>query len=81
VKKNQRFARASLDVVQPDAVDVEEPAGSRIFTLRFLRKMTIDQSHCGQRSDRNRRSQNVGRRLCVTTSDRDGGTQASNRAG
>jgi hypothetical protein len=56
VNKNQRFARASLDVVQPNAIDVEEPAGSRIVTLRFLRKMTIDQSHCGQCSDRDRRS-------------------------
>lgn len=56
VKKNQRLARAPLDVVQPNAVDVEEAAGSRIVTLGFVRKMTIDQSHCGQRSDRHRRS-------------------------
>src|SRR4249920_4025780 len=52
VKKNQRFARAPLNVVQPNAVDVEESAGRRIVTLRFLRKMTSDQGHRGQRSDR-----------------------------
>jgi hypothetical protein len=60
VKKNQRLAGAPLNVVQPKAVDVEEAAGSRIVTLRFLRKMTIDQSHCGQRSSHARRSYREG---------------------
>jgi hypothetical protein len=67
--------------VQPNAVDVEEAAGGRIVTLRFLRKMTIDQGHCGQGSDRNCRSYREGRRLYVATLDWDGKTQASNSMG
>ena len=81
VKKNQRFARAPLDVVEPNAVDVEETAGGRIVTLRFLRKMAIDQRHRDQRSNSDRRRHDEGRRLCVAASDWEDGTQASNRAG
>jgi hypothetical protein len=43
--------------------------------------MTSDQGHRGQRSDRNCRSYREGRRPCVATLNRDGRTQASNRAG
>ena len=80
VKKNQRFAGAPLHIVQPNAVDVEEAAGGRIFTLRFLSEMTIDERRLRPTLRSQPPKPNVRRRLCVAKSDRDGGTRASNRA-
>lgn len=42
VQKNQRVTRASLNVVKPNTVDIQEAAGRRIVMFGFLRKMTID---------------------------------------
>jgi hypothetical protein len=36
VEKNERLTQAPFNVVEPNAVDVEEAAGSGIVTLRFL---------------------------------------------
>jgi hypothetical protein len=54
MKKNQRFAFATFNVMKPNAIYLEEAARRRIVMLRFLREMTIDQGDRGQRSNRNR---------------------------
>jgi hypothetical protein len=63
MKKNERFARASLNIVKPNAVDVEEATGRRIVTRRFLRKMLVHEGNCGQSSYRHRRGFQVKGRL------------------
>jgi hypothetical protein len=54
MKKNQWFAFAAFNVMEPNAVYLEEATGGRIVMLRFFREMTIDQGDRGQRSNRNR---------------------------
>jgi len=81
VQKDQRLAGPPFDIVKPNSIHMEEAAGSRIVALRLLGKMTVDQRHRGQGSDRNRRSHRKGRRPFGATSSRDGGTQASDGIG
>ncbi len=42
MQQNQGFARAPLNVMEPNATYIEEASGRWIVTLRLLCKMTID---------------------------------------
>jgi hypothetical protein len=47
MQEDQRDARTSFNVVEPNAILLEELTGGRIILLRLLRKMTVDK--CSRR--------------------------------
>ena len=54
VEQNHRVACAALDIMQPDAVDLQKATGRRIVALGFLRKISIGQGHRSQSSNHRR---------------------------
>ena len=59
VQQNDRFARASIDIVKPDAVYIYKPACRWIFALRLLRERAVHQRSYAQRRDGSRDRQRV----------------------
>jgi len=54
VEKNHRVACPALDIMQPDAVNLQKTTGRRVVALGFVRKISIDQGHCSQSSNHSR---------------------------
>jgi hypothetical protein len=51
VQQDERFAFATLDIVQADTIDLEESSLGGIAALRILGKPTVDQRRDGEGGD------------------------------
>jgi hypothetical protein len=49
MQKDEGLAAAMLDVVQPDAVHLDEFAGGWVVALSFFRQAMVDRSRDGER--------------------------------